>query len=115
VVDPHTGETEGEDPGVRPLSMQECRPNEQIGRQQQRGGDGQQQRGSQRQQQGGRPAASRGGEASPTPGLHGHPARKAPDLDEVTEEPGEVRAGEEGGRSRSVHVTNPNRKRKRVA
>jgi bacterioferritin len=115
VVDPHTGETEGEDPGVRPLSMQECRPNEQIGRQQTRGGDGQQQRGSQRQQQGGRPAASRGSEAAPTPGLHGHPARKAPDLDEMTPEPGEVRAGEEGGRSRSAHVTNPNRKRKRVA
>jgi bacterioferritin len=108
VVDPRTGETAGEDPGTRPLSMQECRPNEQIGRQQ-RSGDGQ------RQQPGKRPAASRGAEAAPTPGMHGHPARKAPDMDEVTVEPGEVRAGEEVGRSRSVHVTNPNRKRKRVA
>jgi hypothetical protein len=44
-----------------------------------------------------------------------HPARKAPDMDEVAQEPGEVRPGEEAGRSRSVHVTNPNRKRKRAA
>jgi bacterioferritin len=69
VVDPHTGETEGEDPGVRPLSMQECRPNEQVSRQ--RGGDGQR-----REPQGGRPAASGGAEAQPVPGTHGHPARK---------------------------------------
>jgi bacterioferritin len=96
VVDPRTGETEGEDPGVRPL--EECRPNEQVGRQQR-----------------GRPAASRGAEVETASGLHGHPARKGRDMDEVFEEAGEVHAGEEGGRSRSVHVTNPNRKRKKVA
>jgi bacterioferritin len=54
-------------------------------------------------------------EGAPVPGQHGHPARKAPDMDEMLAEPGDVRAGEEGGRSRSAHITNPSRKRKRIA
>jgi bacterioferritin len=115
IVDPHTGETEGEDPGTHPLSMHP--EQNRRGEQQQRGGDGQRQKsGSQqgRQQQQGRDQG-RSGQSAQVPDLHGHPARKAPDIDEMFEEPGEVKAGAEGGRSRSVHVTSPNRKRKRIA
>ncbi len=100
VVDPHTGEAEGQDPGTRPLAMHP----EPSRRGQQRG----------QSSSGQRPAAA-AEEGAPTPGMHGHPARKARDIDEVLEEPGEVRAGGETGSSRSVHITNPNRKRKKVA
>jgi bacterioferritin len=119
VVDPRTGETEGEDPGTRPLSMQECRPNEQIGRQRAQGqGDGRQRSESRRQAEPsrkGQQTSARDLQQAPVQGQHGHPARKAPDMDEMLAEPGDVRAGEEGGRSRSAHVTNPSRKRKRIA
>jgi bacterioferritin len=108
VVDPHTGETEGQDPGTHPLSMH---PEESR-----RGQPRSEQRQPQRAPGQGRQDRSAAlGESEPVLGLHGHPARKAPDIDEVFAEPGDIRAGEEGGRSRSVHVTNPNRKRKKIA
>jgi bacterioferritin len=101
IVDPQTGQTEGQDPGTRPLGL-----HPELSRQQ--GGQSQQQRGQQR-------PAARVSQEAPVPGLQGHPARKAPDMDEMLAKPGDVNAGQEGGRSRSAHVTNPNRKRKKIA
>ncbi len=87
VVDPRTGQTEGQDPGTRPLQMhpQENRQH--------------------------------GGEVAPAhePGTRGRRPRKGAD-EAFAEQPDEaLRPGGEAGRSRSVHVTNPNRKRKKVA
>jgi bacterioferritin len=135
VVDPRTGETEGEDPGTRPLSThpeQNRRGGEQQqGRQQT--GRGQQQRGpeeraqdtSRNQERGEmrparasgqeRPAAGRAAELQPAhePGTRGRPPRKG--SDEVFAEEEQARGGGESGSSRAVHVTNPNRKRKKIA
>ena len=102
VVDPHTGETEGQAPGTRPLDMhpQEIRRAERS----------QTERGGQE-----RPAAGSGAEFQPAhePGTRGRAPRKG--ADEVLEEEGEVSAGGESGTSRSAHVTNPNRRRRKVA
>ncbi len=138
VVDPRTGETEGQDPGTKPLSMHP----------EQRGGvtnaeaTRSRERGDLRQpaQREGRspdttrnlatgemrparatgqerPAAGRAAELTPAhePGTRGRPPRKGTE-EILAEEPDEaVRAGGEAGRSRAVHVTNPNRKRKKIA
>jgi len=163
IVDPRTGETEGQDPGTRPLGAhpeqgrgERSREQQQgQGREQQRGGDGAQRqlqtnpqsggRGGERarnEREGGgregrsqdvtrnvqqgemrtarstgqqRPAAGRGAELQPAhePGTRGRPPRKGPD--EIFAEGEDVRAGGESGASRAVHVTNPNRKRKKIA
>ncbi|MGH9521775.1 MAG: ferritin-like domain-containing protein [Terriglobales bacterium] len=63
-----------------------------------------------------RPAAGRGGdlETANTPGATGRPTRKrAPEIEDTAA--GEVHAGAEGGTNRAVRVTNPNRKKKKVA
>ncbi len=189
VVDPRTGETEGQDPGTRPLDMH---PAQSRRGQAAQPGDGQRsgntrrtapraenmgmepierpaadeavspqpgrrgerksvsnlqatqklERGELRQQSRGRegrsadttrnvekgemrparasgqerPAAGRGADDAPErePGTRGRPPRKGVDED-FAEEPDEAVRGGGGGRSRAVHVTNPNRKRKKVA
>lgn len=63
-----------------------------------------------------RPAAGRGAELETerTPGATGRPTRKrAPEIEDTAA--GNVRAGGEGGTSRAVRVTNPNRKNRKVA
>jgi bacterioferritin len=63
-----------------------------------------------------RPAAGRGGEVEPehTPGTTGRPTRKrSPEIEDTSA--GNVRAGGEGGATRAVRVTNPNRKNRKVA
>ena len=63
-----------------------------------------------------RPGAGRGNELEPahTPGATGRPTRRrSPEIEDT--EAGTVRDGAEAGTNRSVHVTNPNRKRKKVA
>ncbi len=145
VVDPHTGETEGEDPGTRPLQMHPEKggrggPQE---RQRENGGGRSQPQAQRSQQQAERgregrsadtarnaqkaemrparatqqerPASGRGGEVAPAhePGTRGRPTRKG--TDEVYAEAGDVNEGEESGTTRAVRVTNPNRKRKKVA
>jgi bacterioferritin len=104
IVDPRTGETEGQDPGTRPLDMRR-----------------QESRGEQRPRQV-RPAGEfRGGslprqdEMGPAhaPGTHGRPPRKG--ADEMYDDAGDVHAGEETGSTRAVRVTNPSRKRKKIA
>ncbi|MGI9101364.1 MAG: ferritin-like domain-containing protein [Terriglobales bacterium] len=115
VVDPHTGETEGEDPGTRPLSMhpEQSRPKQ--------GGNGRRQ--DQQATAGAAPRAENQGMERPKagreprpehePGTRGRPPRKG--SDEVYAEAGSVRQGEAAGTTRAVRVTNPNRKRKKVA
>ncbi len=120
IVDPRSGETEGQDPGTQPLGMHpEKHAREQVSEQgQQRGKSPQQQKGNDAQgQRGGkeRPSANRNAELKPEdePGTRGRAPRKGSDA--VFDEDEEVRAGAESGSSRSVHVTNPNRKRKKIA
>ena len=138
VVDPRTGETEGEDPGTHPLNLPAGGTRQQrfeAGRQpaarpQQRPAarSGQEERAqdTSRNRQPGelrparaagqeRPAAGRATELQPAhePGTRGRPPRKG--SDEVFAEEEEVRGGGESGASRAVHVTNPNRKRKKIA
>jgi bacterioferritin len=144
IVDPRSGETEGQDPGTNPLSIQPRQNQAETSREQQR--SKQRPEGQPREQLGAagrapsggerdtsrnvqkgetrparatgqeRPAAGRGTEIAPAhePGTSGRPPRKGADT-EVYEEDVEVRAGAEAGRSRSAHVTNPSRKRKKIA
>ncbi len=141
VVDPHTGETEGQDPGTKPLSMHpeerrggsdaEAARNPQGGelrRQTQRtGSEGRSAEAKRNVEKGEmrparatgqeRPAAGRGADVAPAhePGTRGRAPRKGSD-EVFAEEPDDaVRSGGEAGRSRSVHVTEPNRKRKKIA
>jgi hypothetical protein len=46
--------------------------------------------------------------------IHGHPKRKALS-DELEDSDDNIRPAAAAGRTRSAHVTNPNKKRKRVA
>jgi len=111
VVDPRTGETEGQDPGTRPLSMH-AEQNRRGGEQQQgrqQAERGQQQRGQEER------SAGRAAELQPAhePGTRGRTPRKG--SDEAFAEEEQVRGGGESGSSHAVHVTNPNRKRKKIA
>src|SRR5512147_374069 len=104
VVDPHTGAAEGQDPGTRPLAMH-AEESRRV-----------QERYDSRQQQparsgGQRPAASAELQPAHEPGTRGRPPRKG--ADEIYEDERDVRGGGESGSSRAVHVTNPNRKRKK--
>jgi bacterioferritin len=119
IVDPRTGETEGQDPGTRPLEMhqQESRGQQRPRQATPAGGF----RGGSvpRQDEAGPGARTAGqaiaGQVPPAhePGTHGRPPRKG--ADEMYDEAGDIGAGEETGSTRAVRVTNPSRKRKRVA
>lgn len=123
VVDPRTGETAGQDPGTRPLDMHreqgrgEPRPRQAVSAGGFRGGSLPRQDemgpGTRTSRQA-RPVPGRA-EVPPAhePGTHGRPPRKG--ADEMYDEAGEIRAGEETGSTRAVRVTNPSRKRKKVA
>jgi hypothetical protein len=116
VVDPRTGETAGQDPGTNPLQMGRRLETEGSFRmaeqpKQQRVMDNRQ--AAEEPESGG---LRRRAEVAPAnePGTRGRTPRKGSD-EEVLEDFGEVRAGEEGGSTRAAHVTNPIRKRKKVA
>ena len=121
VVDPRSGETEGQDPGTTPMEFARRESKQQ--------GDGMEQKkvvGKDQKSQpnsppaGGRQASSRpasreGDRNDPRSQQQSdypnRPPRKQPKID-ATEEAGEVHPGEEHGGSRSVKVTNPSRKRR---
>ncbi len=58
---------------------------------------------------------SRAEDADVQQDIHGHPTRKNVSEDIEDFEVRGVRPGEAAGRTRSAHVTNPNKKRKKVA
>jgi bacterioferritin len=106
IVDPASGRTEGQDPGTHPLDRNGEKKSAASG---QEGRRGQRSAGEERSQ---RQVAGRGSAVPPQhePGTTGRPTRRRPqsttqvearDVEEVQE-----------GESRSVHVTNPNRKRR---
>lgn len=101
VVDPHTGEEKGQDPGTNPLQMH--------GQGAREGEPGGGLRDGRREQE------RRNREVPPAhePGTRGRPTRKG--NDEIESEVEEIRAGGSAGTTRSAHVTNPSRKRKKVA
>lgn len=110
VVDPHTGEAEGIDPGTHPLDMHPRR--DEMGRQRNREAS-QKRAAAQRQET----FAGRGSAASNTsnPGITGRPARPKPvqtsDTDRDLER---MEEGGQSGSSRAVRISKPNRK-KRIA
>jgi bacterioferritin len=110
VVDPHTGEAEGIDPGTHPLDMHPRR--DEMGRQRNREAS-QKRAAAQRQET----FAGRGSAASntPNPGITGRPARPKPvqtsDTDRDLER---MEEGGQSGSSRAVRISKPNRK-KRIA
>ena len=124
IVDPHTGEAEGEDPGTHPLNLHPGQTQERSrqsagGRSQQRGGGRQQRLGEQggrgaaeietpRGPQRAQPAARRaqGDEQSGRP-MRTHPQQRAEAATGA-----EADEGAQGGGTRSVRVTKPNRKRR---
>jgi bacterioferritin len=111
VVDPHTGETEGEDPGTHPLQMHPQR--DEMSRQKNReAGQSRQQRQSQ-ETFAGRGSATQS--SPPTPGTTGRPTRSRPA--QKTESNADMERLDEGlqaGSSRAVRISKPNRK-KRIA
>ncbi len=124
IVDPRTGESEGEDPGTHPLNLPAGGTRQQ--RFEARRQAAARAQDTSRNRQPGelrparatgpeRPAAGRAAELQPAhePGTRGRPPRKG--SDEVFAEEEAVRDGGESGASRAVHVTNPNRKRKKIA
>ncbi len=160
VVDPHTGEERGQDPGTNPLHMHgqeggergrekerrepmpeqqeqrkpgmtnreaaermasgELRQRAEGGRREGRSVDTRNQRDNAemrpaRGTRSERPGAGRGAEVPPAhePGTRGRPPRKG--ADEIYAEAGDIHEGEAAGTTRSAHVTNPSRKRKKVA
>ncbi len=129
IVDPHTGKDRGEDPGTDPLNLANRGSQRSQGEQMEQKQNNPQQRGttnreaSEDLQRGGLKQAQRGNKSlsgrsddnEMAGDIHGHPKRKplSDELDEL--EPASLPPGTEEGRSRSVHVTNPNKKRKRVA
>lgn len=138
VVDPHTGETEGEDPGTHPLGMHPERDEQSRQRQrgQGRGEENQRQVAQGRQPQsvgrdqernrGGRSTqarqaqetfAGRGSVAQsrgPAPGTTGRPQRARPEETMQTDTDLDVNEGAQSGSSRAVRISKPNRK-KRIA
>jgi bacterioferritin len=135
VVDPHTGKDRGQDPGTDPLrlgqrpmgSQQPSQEETQMAgndeSRQQRGMTNRQaaeelQRGGLKQVESGNRSLSgrsRNEDATTQGDIHGHPKRKGIPEPEDFDGAGDVHPGEETGRNRSAHVTNPNKKRKRVA
>jgi hypothetical protein len=135
VVDPHTGKDRGQDPGTDPLRLgQRPMGSQQPGQEetqmagndesrQQRGMTNRQaaeelQRGGLKQVESGNRSLSgrsRSEDATTQGDIHGHPKRKGIPEPEDFDGAGDVHPGEETGRNRSAHVTNPNKKRKRVA
>jgi bacterioferritin len=109
VVDPRTGQAEGEDPGTEPLLLREELAPAQA-REPFQGGRMERTGTGERRTAAGQDSGMTIREAAAT---RGRATRKG--NDEIEEEAGDVRAGAETGTSRSVHVTNPNRKRKKVA
>lgn len=129
IVDPHTGEEEGVDPGTDPLGIGR-RGTRETGEQhveqrkktdKERGATNREaaqdlQRGALKQSERGNKSLSGRSQNSETQGdIHGHPQRKRIEDDVEDFEAGRVRPGEAAGRTRSAHVTNPNKKRKKVA
>jgi bacterioferritin len=126
VVDPHTGEDRGQDPGTDPLNIGKRAP-------QRANGEGRMERKQNEQrgttnreaaedlQRGGLKQAERGNKSlkgrsrgEEDQDIHGHPKRKALS-DELEDSDDNIRPAAAAGRTRSAHVTNPNKKRKRVA
>ena len=135
VVDPHTGETEGEDPGTHPLGLHPERDEQSRQRQrdQRRGEENQRQVAQGRQPQGvGRDQERNHGQAQrqaqetfagrgsvaqsrgPAPGASGRPQRPRPEETMQTDTDLDVDEGAQSGSSRAVRISKPNRK-KRIA
>ena len=111
VVDPHTGETEGEDPGTHPLQMHPQR--DEMSRQKSREVDQSRQQRQSQETFAGRGSATQS--SPPTPGTTGRPGRSRPA--QRTESNVDLESVEEGlqtGSSRAVRISKPNRK-KRIA
>lgn len=110
VVDPHTGETEGEDPGTHPLQMHPRR--DEMSRQKSL------EAGQNRQRQAQETFAGRGSatqSSPPTPGTTGRPTRSRPaQKTESTADMENLDEGLQAGSSRAVRISKPNRK-KRIA
>lgn len=107
IVDPASGRTEGQDPGTHPLDLQ----GEKKGsHQESTSRRGQGRAGEERAQ---RQVAGRGSAVSPEhePGTTGRPMRRRPQSS-AQAELGDVAEEVQEGGSRSVHVTNPSRKRR---
>ncbi len=130
VVDPHTGKDQGQDPGADPLNIgrrgaqraeEEQRMEKKTGNREQRGTTNRE--AAEELQRGGLKQAGRGNKSlsgraqddETQSDIHGHPQRRRIEEDIEDFAAGGVRAGEAGGRTRSAHVTNPNKKRKKVA
>ena len=130
VVDPHTGEDRGQDPGTDPLNLGRRGPQRAQGEKQmalnnkqQRGTTNREatedlERGGLKRAEAGSKSLrgrSRAEDADTQQDIHGHPTRRNVSEEMEDFEARGVRPGEAAGRTRSAHVTNPNKKRKKVA
>ena len=104
IVDPISGRTEGQDPGTHPLELH----GEKERRASEEGGHGPKEGDRARREVAGRGSAV---EPEHEPGTTGRPARRRPQGTTQAEVQDVDQGAQEGG-SRSVHVTNPNRKRR---
>ena len=111
VVDPHTGETEGEDPGTHPLGMHP--EHDEQSRQRRAGGV----KATTRQRQAQETFAGRGSAVQSrgsAPGTQGRPQRPRPEGIMQADTDLDVDEGAQSGSSRAVRISKPNRK-KRIA
>ncbi|HLK34780.1 MAG TPA: ferritin-like domain-containing protein [Terriglobales bacterium] len=101
IVDPASGQTEGQDPGTRPLELHPEKEQAQRG---------EKSRGEERAEQ---QVAGRGSAVPPEhePGTTGRPTRRRAEATSQAEAR-DVEADAQAGGSRAVHVTKPNRKRR---
>ncbi len=112
VVDPSTGQTEGEDPGTQPLRIE--RERSETRRENRPRAEGEERRVAQRRrEQSTETFVGRGSAVAPEPGGVGRPQRARPQQVEAVE-PEDLGESPQSGSTRAVRVTKPNRK-KRVA